>query len=462
MGRFAVGMCFAVACLLVGVGVVIAAAKYEPMADSTSLRGGETTCGSADVLEEFGYTLRNEDLNYFAVNADAATKDPKVLSFKNKVVRNGDTLTVPSGAHVHIEGLLVVEAGATIVAEGTEDYPIVFSGSGEKSTVLVLGGNPDSSDAKTFTDFDSAGLPSFNKKYTTGGQNVLKHVQFNGMGSHSLDLNGLTLVGLGTNNVVEDVKVDESKDDGIELFGGSVDLKRVVVRNPLDDWLDTDLGYSGTIQGATLVKDNAKTGHSLIEATSSAGAVFRNIHVIIDGEEVYGNIRTGYTGRYADRFAAGEDLYNIEGGSVDVNGKSFSSGTDAVPAPAGNVVNLDSKAARSAGSEAWAMTMDVMNTDHTRTMPGSAMAWSGFLMSKGSSFVMKENFVVQLDESTSMSATSVYPQQAQVDGNTAATTAAASNRYLVTAATGRLAGARHVDIYFDNADKTRVVRVFGC
>lgn len=66
------------------------------------------------------------------------------------------------------------------------------------------------------------------------------------------ELNGLTLGGCGRDTRIDHIQVHKSSDDGIELFGGSVDLSHVVVTGAKDDALDWDQGYRGRLQFVAL------------------------------------------------------------------------------------------------------------------------------------------------------------------------------------------------------------------
>ncbi|MDX2186620.1 MAG: hypothetical protein SFV32_06790 [Opitutaceae bacterium] len=67
------------------------------------------------------------------------------------------------------------------------------------------------------------------------------------------EINGLTLGAVGRGTVIRFVEVWGNTDDGIEIFGGSVNLSNVVVVGQQDDGLDIDVGYTGTIQYALVV-----------------------------------------------------------------------------------------------------------------------------------------------------------------------------------------------------------------
>ncbi len=79
------------------------------------------------------------------------------------------------------------------------------------------------------------------------------------------ELNGLTLGGCGSNTIVRNVQVHRALDDGVEVFGGSVDLKNILVSGADDDALDWDMGWTGRLQ-FLLVHQYAGAGDNAIEA----------------------------------------------------------------------------------------------------------------------------------------------------------------------------------------------------
>ncbi len=74
------------------------------------------------------------------------------------------------------------------------------------------------------------------------------------------DLNGITLGGVGSATQIDNVQVHNSGDDGIEIFGGTVNMKHVILAGSLDDSLDCDEGWSGKVQFAIIVQASTQTG----------------------------------------------------------------------------------------------------------------------------------------------------------------------------------------------------------
>jgi hypothetical protein len=107
------------------------------------------------------------------------------------------------------------------------------------------------------------------------------------------EINGLTLQGVGYGTEIDYVQVHNNLDDGIEWFGGTVNVTHVVLTNNDDDDIDYDEGYKGNIQYAIVRKNQSKlapTGSNDprgIEANSSdadyvpqTNAVLANILIL--------------------------------------------------------------------------------------------------------------------------------------------------------------------------------------
>ncbi|MBM6677017.1 hypothetical protein H6A07_09780, partial [Olsenella uli] len=62
--------------------------------------------------------------------------------------------------------------------------------------------------------------------------------------SADIEHNGLTLNGVGAGTTIENIYIAEGADDGIEFFGGSVNVSNLLVVNCDDDCFDFTQGYS--------------------------------------------------------------------------------------------------------------------------------------------------------------------------------------------------------------------------
>jgi hypothetical protein len=67
------------------------------------------------------------------------------------------------------------------------------------------------------------------------------------VGSSSLDINSLTLIGLDDSHIIDHIYVEDSQDDGIEVFNGTVNLNYIHVVDAVDDFFDVDDGWAGLL-----------------------------------------------------------------------------------------------------------------------------------------------------------------------------------------------------------------------
>lgn len=79
------------------------------------------------------------------------------------------------------------------------------------------------------------------------------------------ELNGISLNGVGSGTTIENIEVYSVYDDGIEFFGGSVDVTNYVALYVKDDSLDIDEGYNGTIRNALIIQSE-NDGNRCIES----------------------------------------------------------------------------------------------------------------------------------------------------------------------------------------------------
>lgn len=178
-------------------------------------------------------------------------------------VNNGATLTIEEGVTVKAmtnakndyanTAYLLVEPGAKIEAVGTADKPIVFTSNATNPAPQDWGGiiltgrapvnNPGGSTASEMGDGVTYGGTDPNDNSGT-----LKYVRVEYTGkkqSQDAEHNGFTFEGVGAGTTLEYLAVYKGADDGIEFFGGTVNLKYAVVNGAQDDLFDYTFGWSG-------------------------------------------------------------------------------------------------------------------------------------------------------------------------------------------------------------------------
>lgn len=194
-------------------------------------------------------------------------------------VTSGATLTIQPGVIIKGEAgtganatALIIARGAKIMAEGTASQPIIFTSIADEiqpgqiaspnldptlnglwGGLLVLGNAPISADAASV---QIEGIPASDQNGLYGGASatdnsgVIKYVSIRHGGANigeGNEINGLTLGGVGSGTVIENVEIVSNQDDGIEFFGGTVNVTNALVWNAGDDAIDTDQAWAGTL-----------------------------------------------------------------------------------------------------------------------------------------------------------------------------------------------------------------------
>jgi hypothetical protein len=91
------------------------------------------------------------------------------------------------------------------------------------------------------------------------------------------ELNGLSLGGIGKETIIDHMEIMNNVDDGIEIWGGTVNLQYVSIWNIGDDSLDIDQGWRGKVQFGLIVQ-----GYS---ANAAQGSGTGDNCIEIDGAE---------------------------------------------------------------------------------------------------------------------------------------------------------------------------------
>ena len=211
---------------------------------------------------------------------------------------DGPTLTVEAGATVAFasqKNFVIINRGSRLLARGTKGKPITFTSFSDVNGTLssfdavqqwggiVINGfgvtnkcdytgtrgtdNFTVSDCHIFAE-GAAGLNEshyggINDEDSSGRLEyvVVKHTgaqQGNGD-----ELNGITFSGVGSNTIVRNLQVYSTYDDGIEMFGGSVNIENFVAVYVRDDSIDIDEGWNGSITNALVIQAEGDGNHCI-------------------------------------------------------------------------------------------------------------------------------------------------------------------------------------------------------
>ena len=246
------------------------------------------------------------------------------------VVRNGATLTIEAGTIVKAETddgadatVLVIAKGGKINAVGTADDPIIFtdnddqigyddngispnrvpSDMGKWGSIVVLG------NASTGTDTGEAEIEGIATGYdwtTYGGSDDsensgnIEYVSIRHSGKElnaGEELQGLTLGGVGNGTTVQNLEIVGSKDDGIEIFGGSVDVTNLFIYYNGDDAIDLDQAYKGTISNAVVIMNTGTDNVFEFDGTEDSTGTIDGAFTV-QNVTAYGNANAEKTDTY--------------------------------------------------------------------------------------------------------------------------------------------------------------------
>ncbi len=236
---------------------------------------------------------------------------------KQIYVLPGATLTIEPGTLIRstagMGGSLAVCRGAKIYALGTQDAPIIMTstldtmnswheGCNEWGNLTIMGnalisashykGLQVGSNTKTPTGMNEKQMEGLtadfagDSKVMYGGADdnddsgsiSYVSIRYGGkvVGLNN-ELNGLSLGALGRETNIDHIEIMNNVDDGIEIWGGTVNLKYVNIWNIGDDSFDIDEGWRGKAQHGLIVQ-----GYS---ADAEQGSGVGDNAIEVDGAE---------------------------------------------------------------------------------------------------------------------------------------------------------------------------------
>jgi hypothetical protein len=197
------------------------------------------------------------------------TKDTTLTSDNEYLLRGGvfigddkseTVLTIQPGTKIYGEsstkGMLVIRRHSKINAVGTASDPIILTsdkseGSRNRSDwggLIINGLAPLNSGDSAYGEGGTGYYGGNNPNDNSG---TLKYVRVEFAGreiSPENELNGIAFQGVGKGTTVDYVQVHMNKDDGIEFFGGTCNIKHVVLTGIADDCFDYTDGWTGKAQ----------------------------------------------------------------------------------------------------------------------------------------------------------------------------------------------------------------------
>ena len=218
-----------------------------------------------------------------------------IYNLQNQIyVEPGATLTIEAGTLIAsssgVGGSLAVCRGAKIFINGTKDNPVIMTsandnltewheGCNEWGNLTIMGnalisashygGDQVGTNTKEPTGLNEKQMEGLVAEYP-GDPNVMYGGNDDNDDSGSIsylsiryggkviglanELNGLSLGGIGRETDIHHVEIMNNVDDGIEIWGGTVNLKYINIWNVGDDSFDVDEGWRGKAQFGLIVQ----------------------------------------------------------------------------------------------------------------------------------------------------------------------------------------------------------------
>lgn len=210
--------------------------------------------------------------NIYILQTRVSVESGSTLNIQKGVIVKGEAGTGPNAT------ALLIARGGKIMAEGTADQPIIFTSVADQIVpgeivspnldpslnglwggVILCGKAPISADGETQ---QIEGIPPSDPNGLYGGtepadnSGVITYVSIRHGGANigeGNEINGLTLGGVGSGTKIDFVEIVANQDDGIEWFGGKVNVTNAVIWNAGDDAVDTDQSWGGTLDNFVVI-----------------------------------------------------------------------------------------------------------------------------------------------------------------------------------------------------------------
>lgn len=213
---------------------------------------------------------------------------------------DGPTLTIEAGATLAFQSnsdFIIINRGSRILADGRADAPITFT------SVSDVNGTVQPEDVQQWGGMVINGFAVSNKcsydgvrgqagfqvtpgtecsieaegsvgddESQYGGDNdaddsgIFRYVVVKHTGAtvgNGDELNGVSFGAVGNSTVVDHIEMYSTYDDGVEMFGGSVDISNYVAVYVRDDSIDIDEGYNGTFTNALVIQSETDGDHCI-------------------------------------------------------------------------------------------------------------------------------------------------------------------------------------------------------
>ena len=194
------------------------------------------------------------------------------------MVQDGGKLIIPAGTKIDASGgtssYITVMQGGQIFANGTATNPVVFTSSaatpGSWGGVVICGRAPMNKGASAGAEVGNAQYGGTNAADNSGSLTYVRIEYAGAIYTGDKEFNGLSLFAVGNGTKIDNVALVNGSDDGIEFFGGTVNVSNIVSVGNEDDAFDWTEGWNGTATNIYAKRRANGIGNRGIEADNNA------------------------------------------------------------------------------------------------------------------------------------------------------------------------------------------------
>lgn len=205
-------------------------------------------------------------------------------------VKSGVTLTINPGVTItgssgnqNQVGILVIQQGAKLIANGDAFHPIVWTGFTGWGGLVIMGkatihnNSGGTTNSYLFLPSDPRNIYGGTDDDDNSGSITYNRFEYAGALVSGGETGGVTLCGVGRGTAFNHIAVNHSLDDGFLFFGGAVNGDHLLCFDPTDDEYNFNEGYHGNLQfiiGYRLFNRAPQGSHGIEEDNDAAGTNF--------------------------------------------------------------------------------------------------------------------------------------------------------------------------------------------
>ncbi len=251
-------------------------------------------------------------------------------------VASGVTLTIPAGTEIvsepGVDNYLAILKGADIDIQGTAANPVIMRSNGQAGAwggLVICGDATTTEGADAIAEVGGLIYGGNNDTDSSGNIDYLIVRDAGAQITTTSQFNGLTLYAVGSGTTIDNVGIINGTDDGVEFFGGTVNVNNLYLQNNEDDAVDWTEGWNGTLTNGYVLNtipnfstaieaDGANNNPTLVNFTAISSTGGTAIQIKNDsGATINGLTLTGFDTSFDFRDSAPASNLQIDGADAD-------------------------------------------------------------------------------------------------------------------------------------------------